>query len=81
MTFPLVEPCLENVTKLGFADRRFPLFPFSGILIDRIYGFTDEVATRHPDIEFVKAGYLNDRDQVIATFADRVREISPAVTT
>ncbi len=76
VTFPLVEPCLEKVTRLGF--RRivvFPYFLFSGILIDRIYGFTDEVAARHPDIEFVKAGYLNDHDQVIATFADRVQEI------
>ena len=76
VTFPLVEPCLENVTKLGFKRIVvFPYFLFSGILIDRIYGFTDEVAARHPDIEFVKAGYLNDHDQVIATFADRVREI------
>ena len=76
VTFPLVEPCLEHVAKLGY--RRvvlFPYFLFSGILIDRIYGFTDEVAAAHPDIEFVKAGYLNDHPKVIATFADRVREI------
>jgi sirohydrochlorin cobaltochelatase len=76
VTFPLVEPCLERVTKLGF--RRvivFPYFLFTGILIDRIYGFTDTVAAAHPDIQFVKAGYLNDHPQVIATFAVRVREI------
>jgi sirohydrochlorin cobaltochelatase len=76
VTFPLVEPCLEHVAKLGY--RRvvlFPYFLFSGILIDRIYGFTDEVAAAHPEIEFVKAGYLNDHPKVIATFADRVREI------
>jgi sirohydrochlorin cobaltochelatase len=53
----------------------FPYFLFSGILIDRIYGFTDEVAGRHPDMDFVKAGYLNDHDEVIATFEDRVNEI------
>jgi len=76
VTFPLVEPCLEQVAKLGFKRVVvFPYFLFSGILIDRIYGFTDEVAARHPGMEFVKAGYLNDHDQVIATFADRVREI------
>ena len=76
VTFPLVEPCLEHVTKLGFKRIIvFPYFLFSGILIDRIYGFTDEVAARHPDIEFVKAGYLNDHDDVIATFEDRVHEI------
>lgn len=76
VTFPLVEPCLEHVARLGY--RRvivFPYFLFTGILIDRIYGFTDQVAAKHPDIEFVKAGYLGDHDEVIAQFAERVREI------
>ena len=76
VTFPLVEPCLEHVAKLGY--RRvvvFPYFLFTGILIDRIYGFTDQVAAAHPQIEFVKAGYLNDHPKVIETFAERVREI------
>jgi sirohydrochlorin cobaltochelatase len=76
VTFPLVQPCLEHIARLGY--RRivvFPYFLFSGILIDRIYGFTDEVAAAYPDIEFVKAGYLNDHPKVIATFADRVSEI------
>ena len=76
VTFPLVEPCLEHTTKLGFKRIIvFPYFLFSGILIDRIYGFTDEVAAAHPDIQFVKASYLNDHPGVISTFADRVREI------
>ena len=76
VTFPLVQPCLEHVVKLGFKRVVvFPYFLFSGILIDRIYGFTDEVAAAHPQVEFVKAGYLNDHPKVIATFADRVREI------
>ena len=76
VTFPLVEPCLRHVTRLGY--RRvvvFPYFLFTGILVDRIYGFTDRVAADHPEIEFLKAGYLNDHDQVIATFAARVREL------
>ena len=41
VTFPLVEPCLERVVRLGF--RRvivFPYFLFTGVLVDRIYGFT-----------------------------------------
>lgn len=76
VTFPLVEPCLEHVTRLGYKRVVvFPYFLFTGILIDRIYGFTDQVAARHPDIQFVKAGYLNDHPQVIATFAERVTEI------
>ena len=76
VTFPLVEPCLERVAMLGF--RRivvFPYFLFSGILIDRIYGFTDMAAERFPEIEFVKAGYLNDHRKVLETFADRASEI------
>ncbi len=76
VTFPLVEPCLQHATKLGYKRIIvFPYFLFSGILIDRIYGFTDQVAAAHPDIQFVKAGYLNDHPKVIETFADRVREI------
>ncbi len=76
VTFPLVEPCLEHVTRLGYKRVIvFPYFLFTGILIDRIYGFTDQVAERNPEIQFIKAGYLNDHPQVIATFAERVREI------
>ena len=77
VTFPLVEPCLEHAARLGY--RRivvFPYFLFSGILIDRIYGFTDQVAAAHSEIAFVKAGYLGDHPQVLATFAERITEQS-----
>ena len=76
VTFPLVEPALEHATRLGF--RRivvFPYFLFTGILVRRIYDHTDLVAARHPEIEFVKASYLNDHPLVLDTFADRVQEI------
>ncbi len=76
VTFPLVEPCLSHVVKLGY--RRviiFPYFLFSGILIDRIYGFTDKVAAANPNIQFQKAGYLNDHPKVLSTLAERVTEI------
>lgn len=75
VTFPLVEPCLTHVARLGY--RRvivFPYFLFTGILIDRIYGFTDKVAAAHPDLQFVKAGYLNDHPKVLETFAERITE-------
>lgn len=76
VTFPLVEPCLEHAAKLGYKRIVvFPYFLFTGVLIDRIYGFTDMVAGANPDIDFVKAGYLNDHPQVLATFAERVTEI------
>ena len=75
VTFPLVEPCLEHVAKLGYKRVIvFPYFLFTGILIDRIYGFTDQVAAKHPDIQFVKAGYLNDHPKVLETFAERILE-------
>ena len=75
VTFPLVEPCLQHAAKLGYKRIIvFPYFLFTGILIDRIYGFTDQVAAEHPDIEFVKAGYLNDHAKVLETFAERVTE-------
>ncbi len=75
VTFPLVEPCLEHTTRLGYKRVIvFPYFLFAGILIDRIYGFTDKVAAAHPEIQFVKAGYLNDHAQVLETFAERVME-------
>ena len=75
VTFPLVEPCLQHAAKLGYKRIIvFPYFLFTGILIDRIYGFTDQVAAQHPNIEFVKAGYLNDHEKVLETFAERITE-------
>lgn len=75
VTFPLVEPCLSHVAKLGYKRVIvFPYFLFTGILIDRIYGFTDQVAGAHLDIEFVKAGYLNDHPLVLETFVERITE-------
>ena len=75
VTFPLVEPCLEHAAKLGYARIVvFPYFLFSGILIDRIYGFTDVVAAAHPETQFVKAGYLGDHPKVLETFAERAME-------
>ncbi len=80
VTFPLVEPCLQHVVKLGYERVVvFPYFLFSGILIDRIYGFTDQVAAENPGTQFVKAGYLGDHPKVLETFAERVREQVGAV--
>jgi sirohydrochlorin cobaltochelatase len=76
VTFPLVEPALEHAAKLGY--RRivvFPYFLFTGVLVKRIYSATDDVAARHPGIEFVKASYLNDHPLVLDTFEERVIEI------
>ena len=75
VTFPLVEPCLQHVARLPYQRVIvFPYFLFSGILIDRIYGFTDQVAAEHPGIQFIKAGYLGDHPKVLETFAERITE-------
>lgn len=80
VTFPLVEPCLDHVAKLGYKRViLFPYFLFSGILIDRIYGFTDKCAAKYPDIQFCKAGYLGDHPKVLETFAERIKEQMGAV--
>jgi len=76
VTFPLVGPGLEHAVKLGY--RRiivFPYFLFTGILVKRIYSITDEMAAQHPEIEFLKAQYLNDHPLVLDAFAERVQEI------
>lgn len=76
VTFPLVEPGLEHAVRLGFKRIVvFPYFLFTGVLVKRIYEHSDRVAARHPEVEFVKAGYLNDHPSVLDAFADRVEEI------
>ena len=76
VTFPLVEPGLEHAALLGYKRIVvFPYFLFTGILVDRIYAATDAVAARYPGIQFVKAPYLNDHPQVIATFKERIEQI------
>ena len=80
VTFPLVEPGLEHAAKLGYKRIVvFPYFLFTGVLVRRIYDYTDLVAARHPDIEFVKAPYLNDHPMVIETFMERIDEIHRGV--
>jgi sirohydrochlorin cobaltochelatase len=73
---PRVDAALDRAARLGF--RRifvFPYFLFTGVLVKRIYAQTDEMASRFPEIEFVKAPYLRDHPQVIDAFVERVVEI------
>jgi sirohydrochlorin cobaltochelatase len=76
VAFPRVTQALERALRLGF--RRivvFPYFLFTGVLVKRIYDETDAVAARHPEIEFIKADYLNDHPLVLDSFVERVAEI------
>jgi sirohydrochlorin cobaltochelatase len=73
---PRTEVALERAARLGF--RRivvFPYFLFTGVLVRRIYDQADLVAARHPRIDFVKAGYLDDHIGVVETLAERARGI------
>ncbi|HUV31929.1 MAG TPA: sirohydrochlorin chelatase [Devosiaceae bacterium] len=75
VTFPLVGPALDRAARLGF--RRivvFPYFLFTGVLVKRIYAAADAAAARHPGIEILKAGYLNDHPLVLDAFIERIGE-------
>ncbi len=77
VTTPLTDAALARAVRLGF--RRmvvFPYFLFTGVLVKRIYEHTDAAAAAHPDIEFVKAGYLNDHPLVIDALAARIDEMT-----
>nr|WP_244281883.1 sirohydrochlorin chelatase [Synechococcus sp. UW140] len=76
VTFPLVEPGLRHVVRLGFKRIVvFPYFLFSGVLVSRIRQHTALVAADHPEVDFVSAGYLGDHSLVLDTFVERVREV------
>lgn len=76
VTFPMVAPGLSHAAKLGYKRIIvFPYFLFTGILVQRIYDATDVVANQHPEIEFIKASYLNDHPAVIETFVERIEQI------
>ena len=76
VTFPLVEAGLRQAVKLGFKRIIvFPYFLFTGVLVNRIYQQMELVAADHPEIEFIKAPYLNDHQLVMETFVERVQQI------
>ena len=80
VTFPLIKPGLQHASKLGYKRIVvFPYFLFTGILVKRIYQYTYMVAAEHPEIQFVKASYLNDHPLVLDTFSERVEEIRNGV--
>jgi sirohydrochlorin cobaltochelatase len=73
---PRVDAALSRLVRLGF--RRiivFPYFLFTGVLVKRIYDQAEAAAAAHPDVEIVKADYLNDHPLVLDAFVERVGEI------
>ena len=76
VTFPLVEPGLKNVVRLGYKNIIiFPYFLFSGVLVTRIKRQSDLVAINNPHISFIHAKYLSSQSYVVDTFIERIEEI------
>lgn len=76
VAYPLVDEGLKRAMKLGYKRIVvFPYFMFTGILVRRIYTWADEAAAANPDVEIVKASYLNDHEQLIDCFVDRLDEV------
>ena len=76
VTFPLVEPGLRNVVRLGYKNIIiFPYFLFSGVLVTRIKRQSDIVALDNPHVEFHEAKYLSSHKYVVQTFVERIEEI------
>ena len=76
VTFPLVEPGLRNVVRLGYKNIIiFPYFLFSGVLVTRIKRQSDLVALDNPHVKFHEAKYLSSHKYVVQTFVERIEEI------
>lgn len=76
VAYPLVDQALDRAVRLGYGRIIvFPYFLFTGILVKRIYDWTDAAAHAHPGVEFLKAPYLRDHPLVIDSFVERVNEI------
>jgi sirohydrochlorin cobaltochelatase len=76
VTFPLVEPGLRHVVRLGYKRIIvFPYFLFSGVLVTRIRQHSERVANDYPEVEFLHASYLGDHVRVQETFVERVDEV------
>ena len=73
---PLVGDALNRLVRLGYCRIIvFPYFLFTGVLVKRIYSIADEFAAQQPEVEVIKAEYLNDHPLVIDCFLERLGEI------
>ncbi len=75
VTFPLVDPGLRRLLKLGFPRIViFPYFLFSGVLVSRIRKHVELVSSDNPSTEFIQASYLGNHSKVIETFLKRIND-------
>ncbi len=72
---PRTDEALTRALRLGFKRIVvFPYFLFTGVLVKRIYAAADALAAVHPEVEIVKASYLNDHPRVLDAIAERAGE-------
>jgi sirohydrochlorin ferrochelatase len=74
VTAPLVSAALEWAALEGF--RRIvvqPFFLFTGVLVQRIHGWTREAARRNPELEIVSTGHLGVHPLLVDVFEERAR--------
>ena len=75
VTTPLLPDALERCRRMGFARVLvFPFFLFTGVLEKRIRQQTLEFADKHPETEFLCAGYLDVHPLLFEAFAERAEE-------
>jgi sirohydrochlorin cobaltochelatase len=75
VTTPLLPEALERCRRLGFPRVVvFPFFLFTGVLEKRIRQQTMDFAQRHPDSDFLCAGYLDAHPLLHEAFLDRAEE-------
>lgn len=75
VTFPNLDAALDRAASQGL--RRVVVAPyllFDGVLVRHLDQRVAVAARRHPGVQFVTAGYLNDHDGVVDVFIDRIRE-------
>jgi len=76
VTFPLVEPGLNHIIKLGYKNViLFPYFLFTGVLVSRIKRQKERVAEINPNTSFYDAKYLASHPYVVDTFVERIDEL------
>ncbi|OGW15167.1 MAG: hypothetical protein A3K09_07840 [Nitrospinae bacterium RIFCSPLOWO2_12_FULL_47_7] len=76
VTQPLLDDALDKVVRMKFSRIIiFPLFLFTGVLVKRIYAITEKYQLTYPEIEFIKAPYLNYHDLIIDVFMERAQEV------
>jgi sirohydrochlorin cobaltochelatase len=75
VTTPLLPEALQRCQRLGYTRIVvFPFFLFTGVLEKRIRTTTADFAGRHPDTEFLCAGYLNAHPLLYEVFLERAEE-------